>query len=267
MITIDAGDTVVWALNTDEIHAVAFTGTCDDISCIPPCAFTVNIDVSPCGSPSYDGFSALDSSGRMVPAAYNWDNSIPTETRPGVCGAPAPATGIIFSQIFVPPAFTLNNVTAGPDGRATSLTVITGPPNSNGPGQLGIPSSGWFINVAAGRTPDDGATSGSCGNVVFHNASAMRYLPQNVHIHVGDDVVWTDDTSNEPHGVTFLAGQPLPQLPEWYTSTPTGNGGSYDGSSFFNSGLRPPQLLAAPSRQGCVLCGRSRSAAAHPPGG
>jgi plastocyanin len=377
VITIDAGDTVVWTLNADEIHAVAFTGTCDDISCIPPCAFTVNIDVSPCGSPSYDGVSALDSSGRMVPAAYNWDNSIPhgnttyslTLTKPGVnvyfdlgvagmrgvvivnpagtaypftqaqyseqaqeqlrsdlaegarsrfqpvtasanpdgthtyhvatgasppekarvvlgpaagssahgsallegsgigtspnpaiavkielsglapgsvhaiqilpgvCGAPAPATGIIFSQIFVPPAFTLNNVTAGPDGRATSTTVITGPPNSNGPGQLGIPSSGWFINVAAGRTPDDGATSGSCGNVVFHNAAVMRYLPQNVHIHVGDDVVWTDDTGNEPHGVTFLAGQPLPQLPEWYTSTPTENGGSYDGSSFFNSGL------------------------------
>jgi plastocyanin len=382
VITIDAGDTVAWALNTDEIHAVAFTGTCDDVSCIPPCAFTVNIDVSPCGSPSYDGVSALDSSGRMVPAAYNWDNSIPhgnttyslTFTKPGVnvyfdlgvagmrgvvivhpagapypftqaqysaqaqeqlrsdlaagararsrfqpvtasanpdgthtyhvalgasppedarvvlgpaagsaargrallegsgigtspdpaiavkielsglrpgsvhaiqilpgiCGAPAATSGIVFSQIFVPPAFTLNNVTAGPDGRATSTTVITGPPNSNGPGQLRIPSSGWFINVAAGPAADNGATSGSCGNITFSNASVMRYLPQNVHIHVGDSVVWTDDTSNEPHGVTFLAGQPLPQLPEWYTSDPTGNGGSYDGSSFFNSGLLYP---------------------------
>lgn len=382
VITIDAGDTVAWALNTGEIHSVTFTGTCADISCIPPCAFTVNIDVSPCGSPSYDGVSALNSSGRMVSPAYNWDNSIPhgnttysvtftkpgvnvyfdlsvagmrgmvivnpagtpypftqpqysgqaqeqlradlaagararsgfqpatasanpdgtrtyhvalgasppqnarvtlgpaagsrahgraflegsgigtspdpsiavkieltgltpgsvhaVQILPGVCGAPAPTEGIIFSQIFVPPAFTLNNVTAGPDGRATSTTVITGSPNSNGPGQLQIPSSGWFINVAAGPTPDNGATSGSCGNVVFQNASVMRYLPQNVHIHVGDSVVWTDDTSNEPHGVTFLAGQPLPQLPGWYTGTPTGNGGSYDGSSFFDSGLLYP---------------------------
>ena len=40
--------------------------------------------------------------------------------------------------------------------------------------------------------------------------------------------------------MTFLAGQPLPQLPEWYTGTPTGNGGSYDGSSFFDSGLLYP---------------------------
>ena len=74
----------------------------------------------------------------------------------------------------------------------------------------------------------------------------MRYLPQNVHIHTGDSVVWTDDTSNEPHGVTFLAGQPLPQLPGWYTGTPTGNGGSYDGSSFFDSGLLYPASRPEP---------------------
>ena len=92
VITIDAGDTVAWTLNTGEIHCVTFAGTCADLSCIPPCAFTVNVDVSPCGPPSYDGVSALDSSGRMVPPAYNWDNSIPhgdttyslTFTKPGV---------------------------------------------------------------------------------------------------------------------------------------------------------------------------------------
>jgi plastocyanin len=152
---------------------------------------------------------------------------------------------LLFSQIFVPPTFTLNNLTAGPNGRATSTTVITAPPKISGPGQLGIPSSGWFINVAAGATPDNGVTSAACGNIVFRNASVIRYLPQNVHIHVGDTVVWTNDTLNEPHGVTFLAGQPLPQLPEWERSSPTANGGSYDGSTFFNSGLLYP---ASPGR-------------------
>jgi plastocyanin len=380
VITIDTGDTVTWTLNTDEIHAVAFAGTCEHPSCIPPCFFTVNPDISPCGLPSYNGVTVLDSSGRMVPPAYNWDNSIPrggttfslTFTKPGVnvyfdlsvpgmrgvvivhpartpypftqaqyseqaqqqlradlaagararshlqpvtasaspdgthtfhvalgasppekaravlspaagqaahgsallvgsgigtsphptitvtirlagltpgsvhtaqirlgvCGAPDPQmTGIVFSQIFVPTAFTLHKLTAGPGGTATSTTVIAAPPKISGPAQLRIPSSGWFINVAAGPTPGNGATSVACGNVVFRNAAVMRYLPQNVHIHVGDTVAWTDHTSNEQHGVTFLAGQPLPQLPEWYTSTPTANSGSYDGSSFFNSGL------------------------------
>ena len=77
VITIDAGDTVVWTLNTKEIHTVTFAGTCEEESCIPPCVFTVSIDISPCGSASYDGVSALDSSGRMVPPGYNWDNSYP----------------------------------------------------------------------------------------------------------------------------------------------------------------------------------------------
>src|SRR6266700_7395008 len=74
VITIDAGDTVVWTLNTGEIHSVTFMGTCEESSCVPPC---VNIDISPCGSPTYDGVSALASSGRMVPAGYNWDNAFP----------------------------------------------------------------------------------------------------------------------------------------------------------------------------------------------
>src|SRR5262249_36702464 len=91
VITIDAGDTVVWTLNTKEIHAVAFAGTCEDISCVPPSCFTINIHISPCRPHNYNGVSAFDSSGRMVPRGYNWDNSVPhggtafslTFTKPG----------------------------------------------------------------------------------------------------------------------------------------------------------------------------------------
>jgi plastocyanin len=378
VISIDAGDTVVWTLNTAELHSVTFTGTCADISCVPPCVFAVNIDVSPCGPTSYDGVSAIASSGRMVAAGYNWNNSYPhgdttysltftnagvnvyfdlsvsgmrgvvivnpagtpypftqaqyseqareqlrsdleagararkdfqpidTSTHPGgshihhvalgtsppeaarvaldsvggsnakgnallegsgvgpspnptiavrvslsglrpgsvhavqilpgVCGSPAPTTGLLFNSIFPHPTFTLNNITAGPDGRATSTTILTQPPNLNGPGQLRIPSAGWFVNVAAGATADDGASSAACGNVVFHNASVMRYLPQTVHVRVGDTVEWTNDTINEVHGVTFLAGQALPLIPDWFMNAPSGNPTSYDGSSLLNSG-------------------------------
>jgi len=65
----------------------------------------------------------------------------------------------------------------------------------------------------------------------------MRYLPRNVHVRVGDTVVWANDTINEVYGVTFLAGQALPPIPDWYLSGPSGNPTSYDGSSFLNSGL------------------------------
>jgi len=63
----------------------------------------------------------------------------------------------------------------------------------------------------------------------------MRYLPPTIHVRVGDTVVWANDTTNEVHGVTFLAGQALPQIPEWYLTGPSGNPTSYDGSTFLNS--------------------------------
>jgi plastocyanin len=141
-----------------------------------------------------------------------------------------------FSRVFPRPTFTLRNVTAGPHGTAISTTVVTSPPVPNGPGQLAIPSSGWYINVAEGATPDNGETSSACANIVFNSAAVMRYFPQRVHLHVGDTVVWADDTSNENHAVTFLAGRALPQIPEWFASSPTGNGTSYNGSTYFNSG-------------------------------
>ena len=69
----------------------------------------------------------------------------------GVCGAPAPATGIQLNRNSPFTTYTLNSLTAGPDGIATSTTVITQPPVVGGPGQLAIPNSGWFINVAQVR--------------------------------------------------------------------------------------------------------------------
>ena len=64
----------------------------------------------------------------------------------------------------------------------------------------------------------------------------MRYLPRNVAVGVGDTVEWEDDTINEIHGVTFLAGQALPLIPDWFLSGPSGDPTSYDGSTFLNSG-------------------------------
>src|SRR5205807_308257 len=69
-----------------------FSGSCEELSCVPQCVFTVIIDISPCGPSSYDGISALASSGRMVPPGYNWNDSFShgnttyslTFTRPSV---------------------------------------------------------------------------------------------------------------------------------------------------------------------------------------
>ena len=81
VITIDAGDTVVWTLNSVELHGVSFAGTCERTSCIPPSCLTINPDISPCGPHNYNGVTALDQSGRMVSPVYNWDPSFPHGAR------------------------------------------------------------------------------------------------------------------------------------------------------------------------------------------
>ena len=98
VITIDAGDTVTWALNTVQLVGVSFAGTCADISssCAPQDCLTIFRedfqDFSPCGPSRYDGVTGLAQSGMMVSPVYsNWDTSIPhgattyslTFTRPG----------------------------------------------------------------------------------------------------------------------------------------------------------------------------------------
>src|SRR2546425_2106821 len=150
----------------------------------------------------------------------------------GVCGSEAP-TGTLLGL----PTFVLNNVTSGPNGQGSSTTVITSPPSANGPAILRIPSAGWFVSIGTGSGLDTSAAA--CGNVVFHNASAMRFLPQKLRVNVGDTIVWTD-SPNGVHSVTFLARQSLPLIPDYAFTSSTGNATTYDGSSFFDSGtLRP----------------------------
>lgn len=74
IITIDAGDTVVWTLNSHEPHSVTFLGSGE----IPPeCAAAS--DFAPCPTPfpsPYDGIGFVGS-GFMKPPGFNWDNSFP----------------------------------------------------------------------------------------------------------------------------------------------------------------------------------------------
>jgi len=79
--------------------------------------------------------------------------------------------------------------------------------------------------------------------------SIMSFFPQNITIHVGDTVTWIAN-SHEIHTVTFLAGEPLPEViipaPAGMASPlqinplvafPTPTDGQYDGTSYMNSGI------------------------------
>lgn len=157
-------------------------------------------------------------------------NSVhPEHIHGGTCSAGGPIT--------IP----LNNLTAGPDGKATSTTIINGPP------WFTVPGRGWFINVHQGPTMSDGEASPiACGDVVKHGAGYMRFKPENLTIHTGDQVVWTQMNFMHIHTVSFLAaGQPIPEfiLPDLsinpVAAAPSGND-SYDGTGFYNSGALQP---------------------------
>jgi plastocyanin len=78
----------------------------------------------------------------------------------------------------------------------------------------------------------------------------MAFFPATLHIHVGDTVLWKQNT-HEIHTVTFLAGTPIPDLlvpapaglisplmlnPEAAFPVAPANG-EYDGSTYANSGI------------------------------
>jgi plastocyanin len=135
----------------------------------------------------------------------------------------------------------LNDLTAGPDGKATSTTIINGPP------WFTIPSRGWFINVHQGPTMSDGeATPIACGDVSKEGAAYMGFKSQNLTIKTGDKVVWNQLNFMEIHTVTFLVpGQPIPDFIlsdlsiNPIASAPSGSE-SYNGTGFYNSGVLQP---------------------------
>src|SRR5213079_680161 len=145
----------------------------------------------------------------------------------GVCGAIAQTSPFLLGP------FTLNSITAGADGTGQSSTEITTPVSGNGIQNIRIQSAGWFVDI--GRAASETTVSPvACGNVVFHNAEVVRFVPERVRVHVGDTVVWRPPMISVPF-IIFPAGQPVLPFPDFAFADPTGNATAYDGSTFFNS--------------------------------
>lgn len=88
----------------------------------------------------------------------------------------------------------------------------------------------WQVRVGA-ESPDMAVT-------------AMRFLPKEVWVDVGDTVHWTA-ASAEPHTVTFLApGTSLPEFNPFDPSQTMPQGpSSYDGTAYTNSGIIATQPI------------------------
>ncbi|MDA8195233.1 MAG: plastocyanin/azurin family copper-binding protein [Thermaerobacter sp.] len=144
------------------------------------------------------------------------------EIRPGDC------------QTVGAPLYTLPPITANAQGQAT-LTTTLSPVD-------GIAAAGWVVDILSSTSASSTPTQSfaACGAVSGQVYALMRYEPNPLVIHVGDEVIWTQANLEEIHTVTFLAaGQAPPAFPSPQAINPAG-GSVYTGSGYVNSGILAP---------------------------
>jgi plastocyanin len=75
----------------------------------------------------------------------------------------------------------------------------------NGASQLPGAQGGAATNQV---TTDPGKLIATGGGKSY--LAIMRFLPEKIHVHVGDTVEWTNVSPSEPHTITFAGSQPEP---------------------------------------------------------
>jgi plastocyanin len=227
-MTIDAGDTVSWHIQSSEPHTITLLGPGQTK---PPPPTPQNL--GPAGGTSYDG-SAYVSSGLLTHGS-NYSLTFPTPGTYNVfCILHQPEMELVLT---VQPAGTLHPLsqsqysTQAQAAASADLVLAQG-----APAQFPYPSGG--THLAAGISP------GLNTSPVPSRLTVLRFLDgpatsaTNVNVAVGTSVTWTNLTTNEPHTVTFgIVGLPFPHLDPF--GPPTG-GSTYDGTVVTNSGILAP---------------------------
>ncbi|MCL4543399.1 MAG: plastocyanin/azurin family copper-binding protein [Chloroflexi bacterium] len=215
-LTIDAGDSVTWVINGDEPHTISF-GT-------PPFPPMSPQALAPAGGKTYAG-SGFVSSGLLFPGQRYTLTFTAPGTYPYSCLIHLPAmTGMLAVQPAgtpYPPGELTYQAAADPalgaalrgGVQALNSQTLTTTPNANG-------TTTYFLDAGVG----DGKSFG-----------VLDYGVNNLVIHAGDTVVWTEEDPSEAHTITFLA-TPGQQVPEAQQPIPAG-GSVYDGHGYVNSGF------------------------------
>jgi plastocyanin len=257
-ITINAGDTVVWKLNSAEFHTVTFPAPGE-----PAPAFLVPeggdsprlianpLVAFPQGGPTYDG-TAYTNSGLLQRAPGSPQEFKLTFDKAGdfayLCavhsmmkghvvvqdaGAAYPKTQAQYDAEAKAQLAADSAAAAQMEAGASTVTTKPGP---NG-------TTIYQVKIGAG----DGMMAW------------MRFGPTDLTIHVGDTVEWIQNDVETPHTVTFTSGGAEPEdiLIEPQASGPPklvfnpavvapAGGATYSGTGFFNSGLLQGTQSPAP---------------------
>jgi plastocyanin len=240
-INVNVGDTVTWKLSSTEFHNIDFAGGTTPPEFVQPGPEGVFINPEaalPSGGNTYDG-SAPVRSGLM----NKGDTFSVTFSKAGsyqyLCDIHPGMAGVVNVLDAGKPADTQQAV----DDRRTAQ--ITGELANKA-----LPAI--FSNI--GELPAEGVSAGIAAGVQQGLVDVQRFFPERVTVKAGDSVTWIWKTEDTPHTVTFLNGQPAPDVvvpqpqaggpPKLQLNprvvAPAGDPTNWDGATYLNSGFVQP---------------------------
>jgi plastocyanin len=198
-ITIAAGDSVTWRVDSTEFHTISFLGGGS-----PPPFIDAGSDgvfmnpaaVMPSGDSSYDGGGVAGSG--LLDKGQTYTLTFP---KPGT-----------YEYLcLVHPEMT-GTVVVKPVGEVTDTPVEV---NARRTEEINAALAKNGIAVLASNTgeqPVEGVSAGIAAGAGDHMIMVGRFLPQQVTIKAGDAVTWVWKDPATPHTVTFLGGKPAPDV-------------------------------------------------------
>jgi plastocyanin len=247
-ITIDAGDTIVFKLNSAEPHTVTFP-----VSGEQPPSLTVPeggdsqrilmnpLAILPQGADSYDG-TALTGSGQL-----GGDPQLPTEYSLTFTQAGTYEYFCAFHQMMKGTVIVQDAGTAYPKTQS----------DIDADAQAQIATDTQAATQAEPTAQQVTTKAGPNGTTIYEvnvgygdgTMAYMRFSPADLTIHVGDTVEWNQKDVEAPHTVTFTSGGQEPSfvLTEPQQAGPPklvlnpdvlapAGGSTYSGQGYFNSG-------------------------------
>jgi plastocyanin len=239
-VAISVGDTITWSLDSTEFHNVMFTSGApvpEFVDAGPDGVFIDPVSAIPSGGPSYDG-TGLVSSGLLV-------------------------KGQRFSLTFSK-AGTFGYVCSIHPGMSGTVRVLEVGQNIDNQGLVdarkaaqvnaGLASGIPAIMANNGLQPSNSATAAIAAGVQSGPVDVLRFMPERVIVGEGDSLSFVWRTQGTPHTVTFLGGQPTPDviMPQPQANgppklqinpavlAPAGNPQNWNGASLLHSGFRQP---------------------------
>ena len=250
-ITINAGDTIVWKLNSAEPHTITFPqpGQASPELVVPASEGSQDmmfnpLAVMPQGQATYDG-TTLTGSGQLGGEAQFPTEYKLTFTTPGTyeyfCAFHQMMKGTVIVQAAGTPypqtqaqidAAAAQQLAADTQAATKAEAEIKNTPATTRPG----PNGTTIYEVKMGY-----------GDAML---AFMRFTPTDLTVHVGDTVEWTQTDVETPHTITLTSGgeEPAMVVPEPQTAGPPklllnpqmmlpAGGTTYSGQGYFNSGL------------------------------